>query len=110
MAQSIRHDVYLRPYIDDLIQAPAEPDHIRQHFSDLGYVFSNKSQAGPIVTYTGFQIKATEKTIQVSPKTRAKLKKILDEKIVSNAQGKKFMLYNDLESIIGLVSWAASTS
>ena len=70
---------------------------------------ADKEQAGPVVDFTGFTLDAIRKTIAVHEKTRRKLTRVIEQDLYW-IDGKAFLNYDDLESAVGLVSWAATTS
>ena len=109
-AISLRSNCYVRGYIDDVIQAPAFPDHTKPHLISLGLFVAQKTQAGPRVNYTGFTLDADEKTIQVHEKTRIKIKAAVETKVFSENGRENLIFFEDLEEITGMVSWAATTS
>ena len=107
---ALKHEVFAEAFIDDVFIAGNKPE-IRRDLEKLGLQFSNsKSQQGKIVDYCGTRINATNRTVEILPKTYTKLKHIRDECVFTNLAGESAMEFDKLQEFSGVVVHASRTS
>ena len=109
-AEGIRANIFVIVYIDDILQSGTS-DCIIRHFEELGYFFSiTKSQSGSFVIYLGLEMNSREKTIRICEKTFEKFTKSLRENMLYKSDGKACMIFEDFQSLVGILVRLSKTS
>ena len=107
---ALMNDTFAEAFIDDVFIADIKPE-IKRDLEQVGLQFSeSKNQAGKVVDFCGCRLNATNRTVEILPKTYTKLKEIRNENVFTNLAGESAMEFTKLQEFCGVVVHASRTS
>ena len=109
-AESLRRQTYAEMFIDDLLVIYEEENHVKNHLTKLGLQWKpSKSTEGELITFTGIEIDCKNKLMTVSEKTFQKMKKLVNEHLMTSEDGSRWMHFEQFQIFCGIIARLAKT-
>ena len=109
-AESLRRKTYAEMFIDDLLVIYEPENHVKNHLSKLGLQWKQtKSNEGEVIVFTGIEIDCKNKTMTVSTKTFEKMKKLVNEHLMTSEDGSRWMHFDQFQILCGYLARLAKT-